>query len=69
MRWGVPHLAVALTVLLITPVWSSVGRADTTETRWYGIDGTGQPTVRLYFFWTGTCPHCRRARPFVDGLA
>ena len=69
MRPGVPDLAVALTVLLIAAVWSSVGRADAIETPWYGTDGTGQPTVRLYFFWTETCPHCRRAGPFVDWLA
>lgn len=26
-------------------------------------------TVDLYFFWSAKCPHCRRARPFVEGLA
>lgn len=24
--------------------------------------------VRLYFFWTRTCPHCQRARPDVEAL-
>lgn len=66
---SVPHRAVVLTVLLIGAVWTTLARADTIETPWYGTNATGQATVRLYFFWTETCPHCRRARPFVDGLA
>lgn len=24
--------------------------------------------VHLHFFWSQTCPHCRRARPFVESL-
>lgn len=29
----------------------------------------GEPTVQLYFFWSKTCPHCLRARPFIEELA
>ncbi|MDD3518662.1 MAG: thioredoxin family protein [Chromatiales bacterium] len=25
-------------------------------------------TVRLWFFWTEHCPHCREARPFIESL-
>lgn len=56
-------------MLMIATVSASLGRAGEIETQWYGTDATDRPTVRLYFFWTETCPHCRRARPFVDGLA
>jgi thiol-disulfide isomerase/thioredoxin len=35
---------------------------------WYGTAADGSPSVRLYFFWTPTCPHCRAAQPFVADL-
>lgn len=36
---------------------------------WYRLDARGDVLVDLYFGWLSTCPHCQRARPFVDGLA
>jgi len=38
------------------------------RTLWYEVDDQGEITVDLYFFWTATCPHCRRARPFIADL-
>lgn len=35
---------------------------------WYGTAPDGTPSVKLYFFWTPTCPHCRAAQPFVADL-
>lgn len=35
---------------------------------WYGTAADGTPSVKLYFFWTPTCPHCRAAQPFVADL-
>jgi hypothetical protein len=35
---------------------------------WYGTAADGMPTVRLYFFWSSSCPHCQVARPFVEAL-
>ncbi|QQS54987.1 MAG: hypothetical protein IPM89_03925 [Candidatus Competibacteraceae bacterium] len=35
---------------------------------WLTRTASGEPRVHLYFFWTRTCPHCRRARPFVESL-
>lgn len=49
-------------------LWGSVARASEDDARWYGTDSSGNRSVRLYFFWTETCPHCRRARPFVEAL-
>lgn len=68
MRRRLPPWAAALALMLIAGVWSPAGGATGSEALWYGTDAHGRPTVRLYFFWTETCPHCRRARPFVDGL-
>lgn len=36
---------------------------------WYRLDARGDVLVDLYFGWLSTCPHCARARPFVEGLA
>lgn len=59
----------AVALLLVAALWASAARADEPEVLWHGTDGAGEPTtVRMYFFWTETCPHCRRARPFVEAL-
>jgi uncharacterized membrane protein len=36
---------------------------------WYRVDARGDVLVDLYFGWLSTCPHCARARPFVERLA
>ena len=35
---------------------------------WYGTGADGTPTVRLYYFFSPTCPHCQAAAPFIDEL-
>jgi hypothetical protein len=35
---------------------------------WYGTAADGSPTVRLYYFYSPTCPHCQAAKPFIDQL-
>ena len=35
---------------------------------WYGTAQDGTPTVRLYYFYSPTCPHCQAAKPFIAGL-
>lgn len=47
---------------------SSPERNEPEQPEWIGTDAAGQPRIRLYFFWTSSCPHCRRARPFVEAL-
>ncbi|MFC3187144.1 cytochrome C biosynthesis protein [Shewanella intestini] len=36
---------------------------------WVSHKTDGQPEVKLHFFWSQTCPHCREAHPFIDALA
>jgi thiol-disulfide isomerase/thioredoxin len=36
---------------------------------WYGTAADGTPVVRLYYFYSPTCPHCQAAAPFIDELA
>jgi thiol-disulfide isomerase/thioredoxin len=35
---------------------------------WYGTAADGSPTVRLYYFYSPTCPHCQAAKPFIEQL-
>jgi thiol-disulfide isomerase/thioredoxin len=35
---------------------------------WYGTAADGTPTVRLYYFFSPTCPHCQAAAPYIDEL-
>ncbi len=43
--------------------------SNDTMPQWLEVGETGEPTIRLYFFWSETCPHCQKAVPFVKGLA
>jgi thiol-disulfide isomerase/thioredoxin len=36
---------------------------------WVTGQQSGEARVHLYFFWSRSCPHCRKALPFVEGLA
>jgi thiol-disulfide isomerase/thioredoxin len=38
------------------------------EEWWVARTATGEPRIQLHFFWTQTCPHCRKARPFIEAL-
>lgn len=61
--------ALILTALVVGLLLAAAGaRAETTDAFWYGKDEAGEPTVRLYVFWSTTCPHCRQALPFIRGL-
>jgi thiol-disulfide isomerase/thioredoxin len=35
---------------------------------WFGSAADGTPTVRLYYFYSPTCPHCQEAAPFIEEL-
>ena len=48
------------------PAWAVEGPGD--DAFWYGAAADGTPTLRLHFFWSASCPHCREARPFVESL-
>jgi hypothetical protein len=44
----------------------SAGRAVEPLDLWFN---TATDQVRLYFFWTDSCPHCQAARPFISSMA
>jgi glutaredoxin len=39
------------------------------ELDWYGEDAAGAPVVELHFFTARGCPHCARARDFLEDFA
>lgn len=42
--------------------------AATPDEWWITRTAAGEPRLHLYFFWSRTCPHCRRAHPFIEAL-
>ncbi len=59
-----------LLLVLLAVAAGSAGAAEgpRDDGFWYGRAADGTPTVRLYFFWSASCPHCQVARPFIEAL-
>jgi thiol-disulfide isomerase/thioredoxin len=60
---------LALACLLLTPHLAGAAPDPKSDEFWYGTAADGTPTVRLYYFFSPTCPHCQAAAPFIDELA
>ncbi len=39
------------------------------ENIWWTVDAKGGHQIRLYFFWTRTCPHCQQAKPDIEAIS
>jgi hypothetical protein len=67
MKWpskgGLLLLAAALALLALL-----AAQAHAAEDFWLQAGPDGRQQVRLYFFWSLTCPHCEAARPFVETI-
>jgi len=59
-RTGMVWLVLVAT-LLAGPVWA--------DDPWVRTSPEGMRKIQLYFFWAETCPHCRKAKPFIENLA
>jgi thiol-disulfide isomerase/thioredoxin len=64
-RFGI----IAALLLFTAPFASSAVPDPATDAFWYGASADGTPTVRLYYFYSPTCPHCQAAKPFLEELA
>ncbi|MCP5196222.1 MAG: hypothetical protein H6974_05500 [Gammaproteobacteria bacterium] len=64
-RWGVGLLLHLL--LLCLPAYAKTAPTVAQEA-WMIRTATGEPRIQLHFFWTQTCPHCRKARPIIEAL-
>jgi hypothetical protein len=61
------QLLLLLCVLILAPNSIASTAASTDDSLWY-TQQNQQPVVKLHFFWSKTCPHCREAHPFIDAL-
>ncbi len=59
---------LALFALLFGAGIAGAGPDPKTDEFWHGTAGDGTPSVRLYYFFSPTCPHCQAAAPFIDEL-
>jgi thiol-disulfide isomerase/thioredoxin len=62
---------IRLLALFALLLGASVAGADAdpkSDEFWYGTAADGTPVVRLYYFFSPTCPHCQAAAPFIDEL-
>ncbi len=64
--------AIRRTLLLLILLAPALLRAAAPDPRtdefWYGTAADGSPIVRLYYFYSPTCPHCQAAKPFIEWL-
>ncbi len=61
--------AIAALLLFIAPFAGAAPADPASDGFWYGAATDGAPTIRLYYFFSPTCPHCQAAKPFLDELA
>ena len=61
-------LLVAL-LLLVAGAVRAETRDPQSDAFWFGTAADGTPTVRLYYFYSPTCPHCQAAKPLVNDFA
>jgi thiol-disulfide isomerase/thioredoxin len=60
---------LALACLLLISHLAGAAPDPKSDEFWYGTAADGTPTVRLYYFFSPTCPHCQAAAPFIDEFA
>jgi thiol-disulfide isomerase/thioredoxin len=59
---------LALLALLLGAQVSGADPDPKSDEFWYGAAADGTPTVRLYYFFSPTCPHCQAAAPYIQEL-
>ncbi len=60
---------VASLIFFLAPCLPAAEPDPASDAFWHGTASDGTPTVRLYYFFSPTCPHCQAAKPFLDELA
>jgi thiol-disulfide isomerase/thioredoxin len=64
-----PGLLAFLLLLILSPFAGAETPDPASDEFWYGTAADGTPTVRLWYFFSPTCPHCQAAKPFLDEMA
>jgi len=62
------RLAWLLVLLFFASLAGAAIDDPSSDDFWYGTAQDGTPTVRLYYFFSPTCPHCQAAKPFIAEL-
>ena len=67
-KFGTPMIGRSKAWLGALAVCLLIASATFAQDPWVETDADGQVQVHLYFFWSTTCPHCLKARPFVEAI-
>ncbi len=67
-HWLLAAFAAAILVAAAPPALAQTPDGPPEPSPWHHLAENGELRVDLYFVWSETCPHCRAARPFVEGL-
>jgi thiol-disulfide isomerase/thioredoxin len=59
---------LALLALFLGAAFAHAAPDPGSDEFWYGTAADGTPVVRLYYFFSPTCPHCQAAAPFIEEL-
>lgn len=60
-------ISLLLSLVFYLPSWNTQATQHNSST-WHAINDQGELKIKLYFFWSKTCPHCALAHPFIDEL-
>jgi thiol-disulfide isomerase/thioredoxin len=61
-------LLAATLLLALVPSKAEAAVDPAQAAFWYGRAADDTPTVKLYYFWSPTCPHCQAAKPLIESL-
>ncbi|MCU8088601.1 cytochrome C biosynthesis protein [Shewanella sp. SM21] len=50
------------------PSWAETTPSSSADRTWHYVNAQGELKIKLYFFWSKTCPHCAEAHPFINSL-
>jgi hypothetical protein len=67
-KFGTPMIGRSKAWLGALAAWLLIASAAFAQDPWIETDADGNVQVHLYFFWSTTCPHCLKARPFVEAI-
>jgi len=62
-------LRIFLFIFVIAILVPAQASATLTDPTWSRSAPDGSKIIALHFFWSKTCPHCRKAKPFINELA
>ena len=62
------RLAWLLVLLCLSGLAGAAMDDPQSDDFWYSTAQDGTPTVRLYYFFSPTCPHCQAAKPLIAEL-